>query len=95
MTDKEYATLIGVIVSLLFSYFPGLKSWFDALKPNVKRILQLGVAFVVAGAIFGLSCAEVISAFTCDVVGAKAVVVLFLNFLIGNQTAYLLAPRKL
>jgi len=89
------SALVGVVVSLVFSYFPAVSEWFAQLEGNEKRLLQLGVAFVVTGAIFGLGCAAVIdSGFACDWAGALDAVSLLLSFLIANQTAYSLTPRK-
>ena len=94
MTQLELSALAGIITSLLFSYIPGLREWFDPLTGDTKRLLQLGVAFVAAWAIFGLSCAEVLATFTCDWPGVLVVLRLIMAFLVANQTAYSLTPRS-
>jgi len=94
MTQLELSALAGIVTSLLFSYVPGLREWFDPLIGDTKRLLQLSVAFVVAWAIFGLSCAEVLSTFTCDWPGILEVTRLIVAFLVANQTTYSLTPRS-
>jgi len=94
MSEIELSAILGVITSLLFSYFPVLRDKFDALEGDVKRLIQVGAGALVAVAIFGLSCAAVLDAFTCDWNGARLMLVLLLDFLIANQTVYALTPRK-
>jgi uncharacterized protein YacL len=93
MTVEELSAICGIVTSLIFSYVPKIKTWFEALDGNIKRLLQLAVAVGVAGVIFGLSCAGVLSTFTCDWPGAMTMLRLVLTFLIANQTAYALTPR--
>ena len=94
MTLEMLSALVGVVTSLIFSYFPGVSDWFAALESNVKRLLQLAVAFVVTGAIFGLGCAGIVdSGFACDWTGALDAVSLLISFLIANQTAFSLTPK--
>jgi len=94
MTQLELSALAGIVTSLLFSYIPGLREWFEPLAGDTKRLLQLSVAFVVAWAVFGLSCFDVLSTFTCDWPGILEVARLIVAFLIANQTAYSLTPRS-
>ena len=93
MTVDFLAMAFGVITSLLFEYFPVVESWFGSQPANVKKLLQLAVAAIVAWGAFGLSCAGVLTAFTCDGVGAVTVLRLLFDFLIANQTAHKLTKR--
>lgn len=93
MTNDELVALVGVVTSLVFSYFPVVKDWFAAQAPNVKRLLQVAVAVVVSGAVFGLSCAGIVSGFSCDWPGALDALRLILVFVIANQTAYAVTPK--
>ena len=93
MTNEELVALVGIVTSLVFSYFPIVKTWFDAQEPNVKRLLQVGIAVVVSGAVFGLSCAGILSGFSCDWPGALAMLRLVVIFVIANQTAYSVTPK--
>jgi len=88
MTLDKLTALVGIVVSLAFSYFPGLSEWFDALEGNIKRLLQVAVAVVVAGAVFGLGCAGIVDGFACAWPGALDAAWLIVAFLIANQAAY-------
>ena len=94
MTNDELVAVVGIVVSLAFSYFPGLESWFGGQTPNVKRLLQLAVAVVVSGAVFGLGCAGIVDGFVCTWAGALDAARLLVVFMIANQTAYAVSPRK-
>ena len=93
MTVEELTALCGIITSLLFSYFPVIDGWFAAQPPNTKRLVQIGVAVVVSGAMYGLGCAGMSAAFTCDWPGALVMIRLLVVFIIANQAAYAISPR--
>ena len=58
-TPQVVASVAGVILSLLFSYVPGLNTWFAALDPTYKRLLMAGLIIVVGVGVVTLSCANV------------------------------------
>ena len=93
MTQNELVALVGILVSLAFSYFPVVQSWFDGQAGNVKRLLQVAVAFIAAWAVYGLNCAGVLSGMTCDLPGALEIVRLIVVFVIANQAAYGVTPK--
>jgi hypothetical protein len=93
MTASELSALAGVILSLAFSYVPGLSAWFGDKEPTVKRLIMAGVLLVAVAAIFGLSCAGVLTAATCDQPGAVGLAAAFLSALVANQATYLISPR--
>jgi hypothetical protein len=92
MTAEQLALTAGVILSLLFSYIPGLNVKFTALDPVYKRLVMLVLIIISAGGIFGLSCAGILSYVTCDQAGAWGLVELIVLAAIANQSAYLLSP---
>jgi len=93
MTPETLALIAGVVISLIFSYIPGLKTWFETLAPDMKRLFMLGVLFVVTAALFGLSCAGLFAYFPCTWAGAWEALQLFILAAIANQTAYQLSPK--
>lgn len=40
MTSDELAAVAGVVLSLAFSYVPGLSGWFDGLRGEYKRLIM-------------------------------------------------------
>jgi hypothetical protein len=82
-------------VSLIFSYAPKIKEWYyQKLDPQYRGLVMVGMSVVVALALFGLGCADVISGTTCDKQGALALVQAWIAFLVANQATYLLAPKS-
>lgn len=97
MTAEILAVIAGVVLSLLFSYVPGLNAWFAALESTYKRLIMLGLLLVSAGAVYGLAClgwgASFGIALTCDQAGAIELLKAFGLAAIANQAAYGLSPE--
>ena len=49
MTAEELASIAGIVLSLLFSYIPGLKDAYDGLDGDYKRLVMGLSLVVVAG----------------------------------------------
>lgn len=93
VTPELISSIAGIILSLLFSYVPGLNAKFAALEPIYKRLAMLVLLFLTAAGIFGLSCAKLIDAVTCDQEGIWGLIGLFIMAAIANQTTYMLSPE--
>lgn len=94
MTEATIASIAGVIVSLAFSYIPGLKAWFDAQSQANKSLAMLAALVLAVGVIFGASCAGYATEPACTVAGAKTLLPLFIAALLANQGTYLLTPTQ-
>lgn len=93
MTAELLAGIAGTVVSVLFSYLPGLSGAYDVLDNTTKRLVMAGVLLVVAGTVYGLSCAGVFDFFTCDKGGILKAVEIFIAALVANQATYLMSPE--
>lgn len=90
------ANIAGAVLSLAFSYIPGLKDWYDPLDANKKRGIMALALLAVTGAVFGLSCATWVDLgwnITCDVNGVFGLLKVFVGALLANQAVYMLSPR--
>lgn len=98
MTAEYLTAIVAMILSLGFSYIPGLSTWFGGLSGDIKRLIMLGVMVVTAGVIFGLNCAglgvDLGVVISCDQAGAIALVKLLGVAIIANQSAYAITPRS-
>ncbi|MFC2053013.1 hypothetical protein ACFLV7_01765, partial [Chloroflexota bacterium] len=47
MGAESLAVVAGVILSLLLSYAPGVKDWYDGLEGNNWRLVMLGLLVTV------------------------------------------------
>lgn len=93
MSSELLAAVSGVVLSLAFSYIPGLRGWFDNLKPDYKRLTMLGVLLLSAAGAYGLACIGRYGVVTCDVDGIWQLVEVFIYAAVANQSAYALTPK--
>ena len=98
MSESSLALIAGAVLSLGFSYIPfGFNVKFAALSGEVKRLIMAGLLLVVAGSIYGLSCAGWGASFgitvVCDQAGAMNLIQVFVLALIANQSAYAITPQ--
>ncbi len=93
MTTEELVAIVGAILAILFAYVPGFANWFNPLGAEVKRLIMAGLLIVVAGAIFGLSCANIFTRVTCDFHGAWGLIVAVLAGIIANQSLFAILPK--
>ena len=96
MDANELSAIAAAVLSLLFSYVPGLDAWYAALQPAVKRLLMLALVLVVAAGSYALACYGWADAMgigvTCDQEGALGLLRAVIAALVANQSIYLVSP---
>ena len=98
MTPEQLASVAGIVLSLAFSYIPGLADWYAALDSAKKRLVMLSIVVAIAASAFGLTCAKIVLTgvtVTCDQAGAVALVQNVIAALVANQATFLLTPRRM
>lgn len=93
MNAEQLSAIVGVLLSLGFSYIPGLKTWFDAKESDVKQAIMGLALVIVAGAVFGLSCAGVFDTVACTQEGFWGFVGVLVSALVANQSIYLITRK--
>ena len=93
MTADELSAIAGMVLSLVFSYIPGVSKWFEGLTSGYKQLTMGVLLLVVAGAIFGLACGGVVDTVVCDQAGALGLVKVLIAALIANQSIYLITKK--
>jgi hypothetical protein len=97
MSAESLSLIAGSVLSLLFSYIPGVRAWFMPLDPQVKRLLMLGLIILSASTIFGLAClgwgAELGITLVCSQKGLVNLVRQVVLAIIANQGIYAISPR--
>lgn len=94
-TPEAFALLAATLVAGIFERFGWLKDSWDKLTPEVKQlIMAIFLAVLVFGA-FGLSCANLITAFPCTWPdGFMSAVLTFLIAVGVNQGVHRLLHKK-
>jgi len=88
------SSIAGILISLAFSYIPGLSDWFEKLEGDQKRLV-VGLSLVLAaGLIFGAACLGWISSITCTVASLPVLGNALVSALIANQATYVYMLKK-
>jgi len=88
MTGQTLSAIAGVVISLAFSYIPGLRDWYNTFNSQQKQAGMALVLICVTLVVFGLSCANVVGAVACDKGGAIGLVEALIMAMIANQSMY-------
>ena len=95
MTPEIIAAIVGIVVSLLMEYVPVFKQWYNSLPDGQQKLFMLGVGLVVVYGAFGLGCAGLLTAYwACTWLGAYDALLVFLAYVLANQTTYALFLKK-
>jgi hypothetical protein len=88
MDTTLFASIAGIIISLMCSFVPGLSPRWDALDGVKKRMIMAVLMLFLAVVAVGLSCFGITDIVVCDKNGIMAVVAAFISALVANQSAY-------
>jgi threonine dehydrogenase-like Zn-dependent dehydrogenase len=100
MTPDMLTSIAGILLSLFFSYIPGLNTWYAAQSEQKKKLLMLALIFLAGAGTFGMACAgwlDFLSAaglvVACTREDAIAIARAIVMAAVANQTTYLLTPK--
>ncbi len=95
ITSEELSAAAGILLSLGFSYIPGVSRRYARLDPTHKRLVMLALLLGCAAGAFALSClnAGPLSGLPCSQAGAWGLARAFISALIANQAAFSLSPQ--
>lgn len=98
MTDSQLSLFAGALLSLAFSYVPGLKDWFEQKDATTKRLVMALALLLIAIVIFAGACGKLLGTLpftmTCDQNGAVALATNFVLALIANQATFTITPQR-
>lgn len=97
MTAEQIAAIAGAILSLAFSYIPGIRQKYEAPSAEVKRLVMLGLLVLAVAGIFALACsrfgANLRVSVSCDEPGMIGLFWSLVLAVMANQFAdHLFAP---
>ncbi|MBA4375822.1 MAG: hypothetical protein C0401_06585 [Anaerolinea sp.] len=97
LSAEAFVVLSAVILSVAWTFTPGLRIKFGELASNIKVIINLALMILLAGLMFLFTCTgwNPIPGVACTVEGAKALGVLVFIAIVGNQVTYVASPQPL
>jgi hypothetical protein len=91
MTTELIAAVAGITISLLFSYAPGVKDWYDKQPPTHKRLWMLLALLLATAGVLAYRCRGDAG---CYGANAEQAVAAFVAAAIANQATYSLSPKS-
>lgn len=101
MTVELLVAIAAAVLSLLFSYLPRVKGWYEGKDPDAKRQIMAGWLFIVTAALFAMSCVPLLAAILarydifimCDAQSGLDLIILYLKAIGINQAVFLISPK--
>lgn len=94
VTPEVIAALAGSLLSILFSYVPGLSTWYAAKSDEWKKLIMAGLLLAIAVAVYAMQCSSILATnITCDKQGIIQLVYMFVLAIAANQGTYRLTPQ--
>lgn len=102
MNSKDLAVLIGSVVgfllSLLFSFWPALSDWYyGEVGKKYRGLFMVGLGALTALGIYLFTCKWPLPlgiSITCDAGGLITLVLAFVAFVTANQVTYNVTPES-
>ena len=90
-TPELIGAIVGAILSWVFGWFPGLRTWFAALKSEVKSALMLAVLALTSVTVYLLIYYGILQ--TAEPVTWWRLLSVFFAASVVNQTIYSITPE--
>ena len=98
MSAESLSLVAGTVLSLTFSYIPGVRNWFIGFDAVIKRLIMLALLALTTGVVYGLSCLgwgfEWGITLSCDRSGLLGLIEQFVIAIIANQSIFAISPHK-
>ncbi len=90
--------IAAAVLSLLFTYWPSLRAWYDQKHEDVQRQIMAAVVVLVSVGLLALSCSGLAADFgiglTCDKPSAIELIKIVFSALAVNQVTFMLTKKK-
>lgn len=99
ITASQLSEGAAIVISLCFSYAPGLKTWYDLQDKVRKSLVMLAALVVVSGGLYGLACAQLTIllgpiTLTCTSASLQGLIGTLFQAAVYNQATFLFSPRS-
>lgn len=89
VTQISIAATAGLVLSLVFSWVPYLKDWYDALTPTPKKLVMLAALLLTTVGLIAYRCR---ADGACYGVNWETYLTAFIAALMANQSAASITP---
>lgn len=95
LTPEKIALWAGAVLSWVFSYFPGLNTWYAGKTEDFKKLFMIILLAVVVITLYGLMCFNVItiSSMVCSTDSLSALAYLWIMAVTSNQALHRITPE--
>ena len=94
VTPEFLALVAGLILSLAFSYIPGLNVAYAGLSEEAKKAIMAGLLLLTSIVLVVFSCTGIVAtSIMCDKPGLILLAWIFIQALIANQSIYKITPK--
>jgi hypothetical protein len=95
MTPENLAVAVGIVVALVLQYAPKVKDWYDKLTQSEKKLVAVGIGFVLVVLAFVVGCFDLpVSYWACTTDGGYEALRVWGAYVLANQTTYALAFNR-
>jgi hypothetical protein len=86
--------IASLVLTLAFSYFPKLNTWYAAKSTNFKKLFMAGLLLATLLVIFALNCFGLVAAagLVCTKVGFLDVLIVYVVAIAINQGIFNISP---
>jgi hypothetical protein len=90
-TPELIAGIVGMVTSWIFSWFPSLRTWYAALKTEIKSFVMLGLLAIASVVIYFLALYGIIE--TSEPITVIKLITIFFMATTINQVSYSITPQ--
>lgn len=91
-TPQLLVAIVGIVLSLLFNYFPLLNTWYADLKTEFKSLIMILLLLLSAVGVYLLTYFGLVE--TTEPLSIWLAVKIFISALIVNQATYVISPER-
>lgn len=93
ITPEVLGGLGGIVLSMLFTYIPGLRTNWANLPKEKQQLYMMGMLLGITGLVIASSCFNLWVFISCTKEGIMGIFGVFGSAVLGNVTAYNALPQ--
>lgn len=97
LSPEALMLLMGGFMSLLFTYFPGLNTWYASKAEKTKKIVMAVLLAAITAALYAGMCIGMVTVaeMVCDVASGIDMIYFLVLAIVGNQGIFKLTVQPI